>query len=739
MKQYDVQYKTFNRYGTNIHVLIFDPKKVSIVACVGDTSKKQPLPEITHAWMDSHGYTRFAAINASFFDLAAKVPDPLGVDMRDGGFWYGDSPKDDIFTELIQVGTELHVGDYTRSEIEKKFPNASYAMSLGYPLVIDGEINTEGSDRFGHDKYDNPRTMIGQLQDGRHIWAVTDGRGTGSTGLTAQEQAVFMKEIGCKVAISADGGGSSEMEINGTVVNKLEGNYQRQLPNALLMYYKERPKMDLVTSLGFQPTLYIGDGHGMETAGKRTPVLTEGPRKGTQIQENEFNSPTANYMGDMAKAAGFRIVYTAPGNNEPGLTARTNLANADFAVLRKAYPLVPKERLALYISIHYNATSMGYKWVTNFKGGIETFYWEKDGKHSATGKVLAEKVQARLIEATGKYNRGAKGANWHVNRETHMTAILTENGFMDYLPDALDMLDTNYQKKNAKATLLGIFDYLGLDYKEYFVDENKPDEPDTSKLTAIMGTAVATKEQAKAWLQKVAPEWVMMADIFYSIAPKYNIRADVALAQSCKETGYFRYGGLVKPWQNNFAGIAATGQASDGNTPLRGADPKKVRFEKDVHGAIFVDKETGVEAQIQHLYAYATKEPLPEGTTLYSPRFTLVQRGTAPYVDHLGAGENPAGVGWAYPGKDYGKSIIEDYLNKLLAVQPEEPSKDEDSSQVKILKEKIKELEEKTAKLELEKAAAQQTADDANKRSEKYINFTKQVDTLLKEVNEYEK
>ena len=46
-----------------------------------------------------------------------------------------------------------------------------------------------------------------------------------------------------------------------------------------------------------------------------------------------------------------------------------------------------------------------------------------------------------------------------------------------------------------------------------------------------------------------------------------------------------------------------------------------------------------------------------------------MRRGTAPYVEHLGAGENPAGVGWAYPGHDYGRSIVKDYLAGLLATQ----------------------------------------------------------------------
>jgi hypothetical protein len=46
----------------------------------------------------------------------------------------------------------------------------------------------------------------------------------------------------------------------------------------------------------------------------------------------------------------------------------------------------------------------------------------------------------------------------------------------------------------------------------------------------------------------------------------------------------------------------------------------------------------------------------------------LVKRGSAIYVEWLGAGDNPNGVGWAYPGKGYGADII-----KILNVIVKEP------------------------------------------------------------------
>jgi hypothetical protein len=79
-----------------------------------------------------------------------------------------------------------------------------------------------------------------------------------------------------------------------------------------------------------------------------------------------------------------------------------------------------------------------------------------------------------------------------------------------------------------------------------------------------------------------------------------------------------------------------------------------VWFVAGSHGAYFATPAVGVEAQIQHLYAYACKEPLPAGKVIIDPRYTLVTKGIATYWSDLDGR-------WAVPGVGYGKSIIEDY------------------------------------------------------------------------------
>jgi hypothetical protein len=66
---------------------------------------------------------------------------------------------------------------------------------------------------------------------------------------------------------------------------------------------------------------------------------------------------------------------------------------------------------------------------------------------------------------------------------------------------------------------------------------------------------------------------------------KYQVRWDWAFAQALHETGYLQFGGDVKPDQNNFAGIGATGNGVPGDS--------------------FATISDGVLGHIQHLACYA--------------------------------------------------------------------------------------------------------------------------------------
>lgn len=131
------------------------------------------------------------------------------------------------------------------------------------------------------------------------------------------------------------------------------------------------------------------------------------------------------------------------------------------------------------------------------------------------------------------------------------------------------------------------------------------------------------------------------AKIVYEEAKAEGVRAEVVFAQCMLETGFLKYGGDVLPNQYNFAGIGATGA---------------------VHGASFENVRVGVRAHVQHLKAYASLDGLTQQCV--DPRFNLVARGCAQYVEWLGMKENPKGYGWA-SAKNYGPNIVNMVRNLL--------------------------------------------------------------------------
>lgn len=174
---------------------------------------------------------------------------------------------------------------------------------------------------------------------------------------------------------------------------------------------------------------------------------------------------------------------------------------------------------------------------------------------------------------------------------------------------------------------------------------------------SIMGDSNTTVKKMSAWYiarggvypediysDYGAPTLKDFCQIVYDEAKAEGVKAEVVFAQVCKETGFLRFGGDVSPEQCNFAGIGATGGGAK--------------------GASFEDVRTGIRAQVQHLKAYASDEPL--NNECVDPRFNYVKRCAAIYVEWLGVHENPTGAGWA-TGRNYGYSLRDDYISSLLS------------------------------------------------------------------------
>ena len=168
----------------------------------------------------------------------------------------------------------------------------------------------------------------------------------------------------------------------------------------------------------------------------------------------------------------------------------------------------------------------------------------------------------------------------------------------------------------------------------------------TDQLMAISGKTTVTASQIEKYFKAKgatypayyaetdAPTLEKFCQIYVEEANAEGINGAIAFTQAMKETAWLKFGGDVKIEQNNFAGLGTTGGG--------------------VAGASFTTVREGIRAQIQHLKAYGSKDALKNECV--DPRFSLVTRGSAPYVEWLGQKENPNGYGWA-TSEGYGIDI----------------------------------------------------------------------------------
>lgn len=85
----------------------------------------------------------------------------------------------------------------------------------------------------------NPRTAIGYTAANELLLLVVDGRQTRSRGVSLQELAQIMIELGAVDALNLDGGGSSTLIINNTLINRPEGGtFQRSVASAFALIPK---------------------------------------------------------------------------------------------------------------------------------------------------------------------------------------------------------------------------------------------------------------------------------------------------------------------------------------------------------------------------------------------------------------------------------------------------------------------------------------------------------------------
>lgn len=349
------------------------------------------------------------------------------------------------------------------------------------------------------------------------------------------------------------------------------------------------------------------------------------------IKESEHTRLVGQALMNLLRLAGVTVI-----------DCTVDQAKTQSEYLAAVVALANRQDLDWFISIHFNASA------AHTGHGVEVYTYE--------GRQYQDALDiCANIAALGFTNRGVKaGSGLYVIRKTKAKSILIECCFCDNQQD----VDAYQASGGANAVAEAICNAL---IDNIFIADI------TDGGTVIMGNSIATAEQLNGHLLSVNPRatnYLHLAAIFIDEGAKEEVRGDGAFCQALIETGYFKFSGDVQPGQHNFAGLGATG---------------------GVPGLTFPDDRTGVRAQIQHLKAYASAEPLTQACV--DPRYKHVSKGCSPTFECL-SGK------WAVPGysgypdlasaraaKDsYGDHIVQ-LLNRIVkadvaASQPDEIAPD---------------------------------------------------------------
>ena len=187
-------------------------------------------------------------------------------------------------------------------------------------------------------------------------------------------------------------------------------------------------------------TIIIDPGHGGADPGK--------PTKG--LSESKIVLDTSLRLQQLLeKHTPFTVLLTRKSDTRPGHDQKSSL--------QERVKFAKQNEGDIFISIHANAFNGNAK-------GTETYYYnssesEKTNPHVEESRVLAKKIQTRLVEALQTRDRGVKHGDLHVIRENDMPAVLTELAFIDNGIDYSKLSTANGRQIAAEAIYEGVLDY----------------------------------------------------------------------------------------------------------------------------------------------------------------------------------------------------------------------------------------------------------------------------------------
>ncbi|HOT34159.1 MAG TPA: phosphodiester glycosidase family protein [Rhodoglobus sp.] len=160
------------------------------------------------------------AINGDYYGFRDS-----GIIIRNGVIYRDSGARTGL---AFYLDGHVEVYDETATTAQELLDSGVWnTLSFGPAIVengetVDGIESVEVDTNFGNHSIqgDQPRTAVGVIDDNHLVFVVVDGRSPGySKGVTLTGLADIMLGLGATTAYNLDGGGSSTMYFNGSLVN----------------------------------------------------------------------------------------------------------------------------------------------------------------------------------------------------------------------------------------------------------------------------------------------------------------------------------------------------------------------------------------------------------------------------------------------------------------------------------------------------------------------------------------
>ena len=202
----------------NAHVMVVrDPSKVFMGRSAKTYSVNTPGKRLNEVMAEADN-SIIAAVNAGAFNDDGTANSyvgsvPAGIVYSEGEFicnqYRGNIPIAETGGGFVGFNDDdVLVVAKSMTEAEAEALNIRDGCEFGPPLIINGEVNQEAYNKASGL---NPRSAIGQREDGAVIFVCIDGRQAGSPGGTYRDVTDIMIEYGAVNACNLDGGSSSIM------------------------------------------------------------------------------------------------------------------------------------------------------------------------------------------------------------------------------------------------------------------------------------------------------------------------------------------------------------------------------------------------------------------------------------------------------------------------------------------------------------------------------------------------